>query len=117
MNSKFQSLLGFLMRCDLTPISRSGSGGILFQSLLGFLMRCDKSRCALFRDSSLVSIPDGFSYALRPFRSHSADVAIKVSIPTGFSDVLRYQRKRERCHYFLVSIPTGFSDALRRDHA
>ena len=37
----FQSLLGFLMRCDLR-----GDGGIvslkrMFQSLLGFLMRCD----------------------------------------------------------------------------
>ena len=39
---KFQSLLGFLMRCDIddgvriTDINK-------FQSLLGFLMRCDAS--------------------------------------------------------------------------
>ena len=39
--SLFQSLLGFLMRCDLTLIG-AGSGLVtMFQSLLGFLMRCD----------------------------------------------------------------------------
>ena len=37
---QFQSLLGFLMRCDRTTgLSQPGEG--LFQSLLGFLMRCD----------------------------------------------------------------------------
>ena len=35
----FQSLLGFLMRCD-TPCGRTGTED-MFQSLLGFLMRCD----------------------------------------------------------------------------
>ena len=41
----FQSLLGFLMRCDIPHrldhrVRHSG-----FQSLLGFLMRCDKLIC------------------------------------------------------------------------
>ena len=39
-NTMFQSLLGFLMRCDVLSgeILQSRS---MFQSLLGFLMRCD----------------------------------------------------------------------------
>ena len=36
----FQSLLGFLMRCDGYGFWES-SHCMVFQSLLGFLMRCD----------------------------------------------------------------------------
>ena len=60
----FQSLLGFLMRCDLIE-GRSPKEIQEFQSLLGFLMRCDM----LEEDDKLiievVSIPAGFSDALR----------------------------------------------------
>ena len=36
----FQSLLGFLMRCDFSD-AKVGPLSDMFQSLLGFLMRCD----------------------------------------------------------------------------
>ena len=84
----FQSLLGFLMRCDPTnevgeivicdvsiPAGFSDAlrhkrgfilyGRIKFQSLLGFLMRCDVSEWRFKYVSHTVSIPAGFSDALR----------------------------------------------------
>ena len=86
---KFQSLLGFLMRCDWfrdvdgklhfvsIPVGFSDAlrrkleiiGKVLclmFQSLLGFLMRCDLSCLLSMRLTDTVSIPVGFSDALRP---------------------------------------------------
>ena len=53
------------MRCDTSP-SAADSKSDQFQSLLGFLMRCD---CVCFvsaRAVLQVSIPAGFSDALRP---------------------------------------------------
>ena len=38
---EFQSLLGFLMRCDHVMGLRDFGQEVVFQSLLGFLMRCD----------------------------------------------------------------------------
>ena len=62
----FQSLLGFLMRCDIA--TRRNNGFIIkFQSLLGFLMRCDSAGLLPMVITSRVSIPAGFSDALRPF--------------------------------------------------
>ena len=63
-----------------------------FQSLLGFLMRCEFwYRCNMFIHL-IVSIPAGFSDALRDvqFRTHCHNV--QVSIPAGFSDALRAVR-------------------------
>jgi len=37
----FQSLSGFLMRCDMDGFGISSSRMMAFQSLSGFLMRCD----------------------------------------------------------------------------
>ena len=88
-SNPFQSLLGFLMRCD-------GSMFLYrvqideFQSLLGFLMRCDEVIAAAVVALLLVSIPAGFSDALRLdiyLRTHRPP--IMVSIPAGFSDALR----------------------------
>ena len=87
--SVFQSLLGFLMRCDfqidlhqilqdkvsipagfsdalrLENFTVSSMPIASFQSLLGFLMRCDSSDLAVNILSPFVSIPAGFSDALR----------------------------------------------------
>ena len=52
-------------------------------------MRCDKATLNLL--SSLVT----------------------VSIPAGFSDALRRWSRVDNCALTLVSIPAGFSDALR----
>ena len=83
----FQSLLGFLMRCDLND-ARSSCIGPSFQSLLGFLMRCDYRLLFLRRIAAKVSIPAGFSDALRPDGTRN-ETRILVSIPAGFSDALR----------------------------
>ena len=63
----------------------------------------------------IVSIPAGFSDALRPvvyFTTYFPSIV--VSIPAGFSDALRRQDFRSlTLHITAVSIPAGFSDALR----
>ena len=83
-----------------------------FQSLLGFLMRCDPIYTSNCYASHTVSIPAGFSDALRHIANVEKRVSVRVSIPAGFSDALR--------HIYgvsdtadAVSIPAGFSDALR----
>ena len=63
----FQSLLGFLMRCDFTLVVWINKEK--FQSLLGFLMRCDSNH------------------------KHDKNPFYDVSIPAGFSDALRQQRE------------------------
>ena len=111
---KFQSLLGFLMRCDLIRERSMSHTPPLFQSLLGFLMRCDLKPTEFRHAYSEVSIPAGFSDALRPFFDFCVVCHSSVSIPAGFSDALRLppdKRKHEGRHD--VSIPAGFSDALR----
>ena len=60
---QFQSLLGFLMRCD--TIRESCHSSARFQSLLGFLMRCDSEYASFLYCYCQVSIPAGFSDALR----------------------------------------------------
>ena len=64
LNEKFQSLLGFLMRCDWCS-GVSCEREFLFQSLLGFLMRCDQIVGGCGNVINVVSIPIGFSNALR----------------------------------------------------
>ena len=59
----FQSLSGFLMRCDGDTFSGSGHPA-LFQSLSGFLMRCDDGSWKCLETMDEVSIPIGFSDAL-----------------------------------------------------
>jgi len=59
----FQSLSGFLMRCDrIRTITAAGVG--MFQSLSGFLMRCDCTLRDYHAPERPVSIPIGFSDAL-----------------------------------------------------
>ena len=63
---RFQSLLGFLMRCDAR--SDAFLSHVKFQSLLGFLMRCDVNDLPQPVLPIIVSIPVGFSDALRPMQ-------------------------------------------------
>ena len=60
----FQSLSGFLMRCDTLIKSSSPLPRTTFQSLSGFLMRCDNGQYNRRPYLRLVSIPIGFSDAL-----------------------------------------------------
>ena len=66
---EFQSLLGFLMRCDVTVV-RPKYPTMPFQSLLGFLMRCDGKDPRTGNTGVDVSIPAGFSNALRQQEIH-----------------------------------------------
>ena len=61
----------------------------MFQSLLGFLMRCDSQKAACRHIGDTVSIPVGFSDALRLDKHNVSEDRLKVSIPVGFSDALR----------------------------
>ena len=45
-----------------------------FQSLLGFLMRCDLSAAQRMQNNTRVSIPAGFSDALRPTWAAASDL-------------------------------------------
>ena len=64
--------------------------------------------------SSAVSIPAGFSDALRPYlEGNTPPFTGLVSIPAGFSDALRHRRNCAIFSSVSVSIPAGFSDALR----
>ena len=63
-------------------------GLVVFQSLLGFLMRCDCLCLIDVQICALVSIPAGFSDALRLNPRHCSATGV-VSIPAGFSDALR----------------------------
>ncbi len=62
---QFQSLLGFLMRCDNNKTMKAEYVRMMFQSLLGFLMRCDRTYRLPHGYRGRVSIPAGFSDALR----------------------------------------------------
>ena len=62
---------------------------LMFQSLLGFLMRCDMAMNFSAGEVLEVSIPAGFSDALRLTSTAMNPVVVKVSIPAGFSDALR----------------------------
>ena len=87
----FQSLLVFLMRCDRYCPCLADRERV-FQSLLGFLMRCDPGIQNLCIHPDRVSIPIGFSDALRPGgRAGQREPSQQVSIPIGFSDALRLQ--------------------------
>ena len=85
-----------------------------FQSLLGFLMRCDQPVELDSGGYGAVSIPAGFSDALRHNKRHNNNGRHTVSIPAGFSDALRRGDKYQKKRFNLVSIPAGFSDALRQ---
>ena len=67
---RFQSLLGFLMRCDFRNKLCQDYLSTAFQSLLGFLMRCDARYAGCSTGLSTVSIPAGFSDALRLHHEH-----------------------------------------------
>ena len=103
------------MRCDETYFCFQ-CGAETFQSLAGFLVRCDLG-VERFMDMKgiQVSIPGGFSCALRLiFPSKPQQAVIDVSIPGGFSCALRPNMKGSQGGLISgVSIPGGFSCALR----
>ena len=61
----------------------------MFQSLLGFLIRCDTHELISIGRRTAVSIPIGFSNTLRPRITSDTVSDFGVSIPIGFSNTLR----------------------------
>ena len=131
---EFQSLAGFLGRCDaLTNCSATtaltsfnpwrvflvvateqlGHGPdsfMTFQSLAGFLGRCDGRPAYMNYLLQEVSIPGGFSWSLRLLDSSGSSPAdAEVSIPGGFSWSLRQRGlKPHRAEYMLFQSLAGF---------
>ena len=111
----FQSLSGFLARCDaVTPTT--GGNYDWFQSLSGFLARCDEKVEQLIRYITSVSIPIGFSGSLRLMFAFTIVVA-----PAGFQSLSGFLARcdssacpQESNDGVSVSIPIGFSGSLRR---
>ena len=71
----------------------------LFQSLLGFLIRCDEARSSVINNGVVVSIPIGFSNTLRPTPVQPTYDIWRVSIPIGFSNTLRPSRTTTKQNY------------------
>jgi len=94
-SSWFQSLSGFLARCNSMREIRCARAK-KFQSLSGFLARCNYAGvhpddC----DECEVSIPVGFSCSLQQDGNDGADgQTILVSIPVGFSCSLQPETGR-----------------------
>ena len=91
MCTGFQSLSGFLVRCNNSPTGTGKCIGKEFQSLSGFLVRCnvryDRREADL---NDWVSIPIGFSGSLQPPDDRHISVSYDaVSIPIGFSGSLQ----------------------------
>ena len=89
---RFQSLAGFLARCDHDRQDVASMAIAWFQSLAGFLARCDVHdellRC---RSDIDVSIPGGFSWLVATASLIICRRSSGVSIPGGFSCSLRCQ--------------------------
>ena len=106
---------GFSCALRLIEAAEGGTSSGGFQSLAGFLVRCDVN-FIWSNAGQHVSIPGGFSCALRPLSgADCAGTVTIVSIPGGFSCALRPPAELDhRLMRFRVSIPGGFSCALRR---
>ena len=87
----------------------------MFQSLSGFLARCDFGQRSPELVQGPVSIPVGFSRSLRQYGVSGLRPPLEaVSIPVGFSRSLRLTAwRRGVVQTQTVSIPVGFSRSLR----
>ena len=101
----FQSLLGFLMRCDQSILAVKGLK-LPFQSLLGFLMRCDHITTAEAVHVT-VSIPVGFSDALRHTCSSLAN---GLGVP--FQSLLGFLMRCDRTSRRISSSGSKFQSLL-----
>ena len=134
----FQSLAGFLGRCDPLFIRYSFNASS-FQSLAGFLGRCDLNVAEAIQKAQVVSIPGGFSWSLRllvvvlkktinnKFQSLAGFLGRCDSSPrlshklrSGFQSLAGFLGRCDSSDQIFyndtkqVSIPGGFSWSLRR---
>ncbi len=133
----FQSLSGFLGRCNARqrPEGHTGGGfnpyrvfsgaatGLCddlrvaphwFQSLSGFLGRCNRAGAPLVLSNEMVSIPIGFSRALQPRRRDwRLRVMIRFNPYRVFSGAATQYGGGRKSFRGRVSIPIGFSRALQ----
>ena len=99
----FQSLLGFLMRCDSFTHESPSKDSFSFNPCWVFWCVATSSTISLIGSKSKVSIPAGFSDALRQYGLLNIIGHYLVSIPAGFSDALRRSlnsRNRSTTHRF-----------------
>ena len=84
----------WVFQCAATTSNRCSwpSCSTSFQSLLGFPMRCDRFDGRGLNAITSVSIPIGFSNALRQSGIVALLIFSEVSIPIGFSNALRPYR-------------------------
>ena len=111
---RFQSLLGFLMRCDSRCIITIMFATSLFQSLLGFLMRCDAMVGSPYQPNIPPKSPEIRDSNHEPPPYHAlikVHDRLNLSPPGGSYHIRRPLRRRLP---EIVSIPVGFSDALRQ---
>ena len=108
--SRFQSLIGNPINCDLTLLPWDLHPNT-FQSLIGNPINCDSGVAP--RYSLLVSIPNRESNQLRSFVTRSHWHLRHVSIPNRESNQLRFEAPRPRDQWFIVSIPNRESNQLR----
>jgi hypothetical protein len=96
--------MGFPMRCDYMPVERPGTGE-RFQSLMGFPMRCDFIYRLLLSLNQISFNPLWvFQCAATSFPSFYIVEDVMVSIPYGFSSALRHETRG------LFEVPTmGFN--------
>ena len=135
---RFQSLSGFLVRCNCEnshyychaiivsiPIGFSGSlqpqrtaclgfSAVAFQSLSGFLVRCNVISFNDIWQRQNVSIPIGFSGSLQPAKeTYAAIVLDKFQSLSGFLVRCNIKSAVSYGAYIRVSIPIGFSGSLQ----
>ena len=90
IENRFQSLSGFLVRCNFQAQACSSRNFLSFQSLSGFLVRCN----------SLPPVPQARTlFGFNPYRvfwfaattqpPHKTLLDVRVSIPIGFSGSLQ----------------------------
>ncbi len=127
----FQSLMGFPMRCDGCE-KMTGWRDYFFQSLMGFPMRCDQRpfqerptisfsfnplwvfQCAATRCCpglrcrlDWLSIPYGFSNALRPY-----DQSVESAINQTFNPLWVFQCAATRIKFFSLSEHNFFQSLM-----
>ena len=112
----FQSLAGFLARCDAIKAAAEGATPAGFQSLAGFLARCDGIWGNGWPLPGHVSIPGGFSCTLRQIRRYQPHRSGGM-----FQSLAGFLARCDRTIFgrwhakLVVSIPGGFSCTLRHD--
>ena len=116
INSLFQSLSGFLVRCNPEPQRRIPTPSIQVSIPIGFSGSLQHYMVIASLENSHGFNPYRvFWFAATRLLCFNCNFAIGVSIPIGFSGSLQLPYSALPLHiYRFVSIPIGFSGSLQR---